>query len=155
MPTGFDAPDEDHSIRSDGGAMILLSSALRIEPGWLREDEQRSHALSPYHHLRPGLPPTLIIIGTGEGHLLEQNEEYAREARRLGNRVDFYVADGARHGFTFFADGVPQTCHRMDLFLSSLGYLEGEPTVDMNCPPLHEHDLPPAEVPTTQPAGAD
>ncbi|MGC9454790.1 MAG: alpha/beta hydrolase [Phycisphaerae bacterium] len=153
--TGFDAPDEDHSIRSDGDALILLSSVVRIEPGWLCEDEQRSHALSPHHHLRPGLPPTLIIIGTGEGQLLEQNEEYAREARRLGNRVDFYVADGAQHSFTFFADGVPQTCHRMDLFLSSLGYLRGKPTVDMNCPPLHEHALPPAEATATQPVTAD
>jgi acetyl esterase/lipase len=148
--TGFDAPGEDLSVRSGGDALILLSSVLRIEPGWLCEGEQRSRALSPVHNLRPGLPPTLIIIGTAEGNLLTQNEAYARKARRLGNWVDLYVAPNGKHCFTFFASGVPQTCHRMDAFLCSLGYLEGEPTVDMNCPPLRKHKLPPA--PATQPA---
>jgi acetyl esterase/lipase len=80
-------------------------------------------------------PPAILFFGTDDP-LIEMGREFARESIALGNRVEFYTAEGKKHGFFNQPDyGVGAapwyelTLWQADTFLTSLGYLEGPPTI--------------------------
>ena len=54
---------------------------------------------------------------------------------KTGSRCDLIFYEGQPHGFFNLKKGGPkiyaETFYDMDLFLTSLGYLEGPPTIDI------------------------
>ena len=57
---------------------------------------------------------------------------FAKRMAAAGNRVEFYTAAGEKHGFFNDRGGTPWhalTLQQTDVFLTSLGYLKGKPSV--------------------------
>ena len=85
--------------------------------------------------VRTGSPPMILFFGS-QDKWLEGGREVARQSAAMGNRAELYIAPGVGHGF--FNDsrraknGVPgwhdAVLAQTDLFLSSLGFLTGQPT---------------------------
>jgi acetyl esterase len=102
-------------------------------------DESRLGAdpesVSPLHHIRPGLPPMLIMNGDADTvTTIDTARAFTRSMIDAGNRCEHVVYTGQPHSF-FHPDrndgkNFIDTTRRMDLFLASLGLLDGPPTIE-------------------------
>jgi acetyl esterase len=144
----FDEPGEDLAISAVPDALALFNPALVLaavkghdtsDPEKLSAMEERMgvppEQLSPYHHIRAGLPPTIIFHGRADTTVpYDTSRWFAEKAQELGNHVELVGYDDQKHGFfnygksdnRFFAD----TLKKLDAFLVSLGYLTGPDRVD-------------------------
>lgn len=136
----FDEPNEDASISSVPNACVLFNPATVLAPyadldlTEAKLDELRERLgvepqrLSPIHHVREKLPPTLILHGMEDTVVLHRTAVAFTDAmRRAGNRCDLVSAPGQSHGYFNFARGRTyylDTLRAAERFLVSLGYLE-------------------------------
>jgi len=139
---GFEAPNEDLTVSSMPNAMVLFNPALVLAPipGLESAREGRRPdlnarlgtdpvALSPAHHVRSNLPPTIVFHGTADTTVpFSTAKLFADLMRQHGNRCELIPFEGAGHGF-FNAGrsehGYADTLKATEAFLESLGYLEG------------------------------
>jgi acetyl esterase/lipase len=143
---GFDEANEDLSISSVPNAMVLFNPAAALAPfeGSPALDAQRAQSLqerigkdpeavSPAHHVRANAPPTIIYFGTDD-RLLKGAQYMQERMKAAKNRCQLLTWEGLPHGFFNWArfDNKPfiETMRATDEFLVSLGYLQGEPTID-------------------------
>ena len=105
--------------------------ALRPTP----EQLQLAHQLSPQAAVRAGQPPCLLMHGLDD-HVVDpdQARHFASAMLAAGNRCDLTLIPGARHafiiaGYTASSAQVVAAIREADLFLVSLGYMHGEPTI--------------------------
>ena len=139
---GLDEATEDPDISSVPNTLVLFNPflvALKVEGSGLDYPRDITHSagiepikISPYHHVRAGLPPTIIFHGKADKTVPFQTAEmYTEKAGEMGNRCELVAYDDADHGFFNYGKGDGQefvdTVHRMDGFLTSLGWLTGEP----------------------------
>lgn len=141
----FDEPGEDATISSAPNALVLFNPAVSLAPKpgqevtealtkeWMERLGVEPRKLSPAAHVRKGLPPTLILIGTADG-MFASNQEFVKQMVAAGNRAELEAYPDMPHGF--FNVGKQKdsamfraTLERADRFLASLGYLSGKPTV--------------------------
>lgn len=92
--------------------------------------------VSPYHFVRPGLPPSIIFHGTGDDQVPFPTVQRFQEAMSAaGNRCELKAYEGQPHGFfnPGRGEGEPRaeatrryydTLMELDAFLVSLGYLQ-------------------------------
>ncbi|MEM8782027.1 MAG: alpha/beta hydrolase [Planctomycetota bacterium] len=83
---------------------------------------------SPLHNLRPGLPPTLILLGTDD-HLVPVTtaEAYVQAMQAHGNACELELYDGQVHGFFNARPNNPMyraTLDRAILFLQDMQWIE-------------------------------
>jgi acetyl esterase len=145
----FDEEGEDTSISTVPNALVLFNPALVLAPVEGRADkdwdrlgalEERMgvppERLSPYHHVRPGQPPTLIFHGREDTTVpYFTSALFAEKMKEKGNRCELVGYPGQSHGFfnygragnKYFAD----TVKKMDAFLTALGYLQGPDQVEV------------------------
>ncbi len=142
---GLDEAGEDVSLSSRPNAMVLFNPAVVLAPVKgelpLRNPEQLKDrtgiepaAISPFHHIKPGAPPMLILHGKEDSTVPYKTVEWFSEAMtKAGNRCELAGYEGAGHGFFNYArkekQAFVETLERADRFLASLGYLAGESTV--------------------------
>ena len=93
-----------------------------------------------------GLEPEvkLLFFGTDDD-LLVPARSFVKAMAAAGNRVELYTAEGQKHGFFNDREGTPwhASClHQTDLFLASLGYLKGAPTVQTPSGAVLKRELP-------------
>ena len=68
--------------------------AARIRPA------AEPESLSPMHHVRPGLPPTLVLHGTADRTVpFAQAERFVAAMRDAGNTCELAAFEGEGHGF--------------------------------------------------------
>ncbi len=137
---GFDEADEDKSISSVPSAMVLFNPALVLAPVEGLEIDQAKIAsladrmgvepqkLSPIHHVKKGVRPTLILHGKGDSTVpYATAEAFAKAMTAAGNSCELVGYEGQPHGFFNFGrgDGTHYTkaVEAMDAFLMKLGYL--------------------------------
>lgn len=100
---GHEGADEDLSISSRPNALILYNPVLdttEIGFGVNIVGEARKTEISPCHHVRPGLPPTLVIHGTADTTVpFENAERFTRLMQAAGNHCELIAAEGQGHGF--------------------------------------------------------
>ena len=123
---GLDEPGEDVSVSSVPNALVLYFPVIdtskegygnqRIGPRW-RE-------ISPLHHVRPGLPPTIILHGTADTTTPFKGAQAFREAMlRAGNRCELVVNEGGTHGYLMRDQAIyEETLRKTEAFLASLGF---------------------------------
>ncbi len=130
-----DAPSDDLAISSIPQAMVLYNPALDFTHERLLEringNEELARKISPTLHLHKDFPPALIIFGS-EDELKAQGDAYRAKAKTLGVRADEYTEDGQVHGFFNNSPYMERTLIAVDRFLVSLGYLKGEPTIQVH-----------------------
>lgn len=143
---GRDESGEDEKISSVPNAMVLFNPAVVLAnvEGKFELDKERGSRLgdrmgveptelSPVHHIRKGLPPTLILHGKADSGVPYKTVEiYTELAKEAGNRCELAGYEGQGHGFFNYGNqkNFVQTLRRTDEFLTSLGYLEGKPTIE-------------------------
>jgi len=145
----YDEPDEDANVSSVPDAMVLynpvISTALADgvvpyggdtnETLMKRLGLKDPATLSPYHNIRKGLPPTLVLHGKADTTVpYSTAEAYVKEATKTGLRAELAGYEDMPHGFFNFGRRDNKmflaTVTRMHEFLSSLGYVKGKPAVE-------------------------
>ncbi len=143
---GFES--DESKVSSQPNAMVLFNPAVilaKTDGEQLLSEEKlkdigerclgRPEEISPYHHMRADLPPSIIFHGTNDDAVLFPTVVAFRDQMtKLGNRCELKAFEGQPHGF-FNAgrgQGKPReeanryfhkTTKLMDEFLVSLGYL--------------------------------
>lgn len=129
-------PDAKVSYRPN--AMILFNPALQFgkAPGIALTSERTGvdpQTISPFHHVKSGTPPTLLLFGTADG-MFASAEAFTGAMKNAGNRCELDAYDGKPHGFFNVGrdDNVDfyKTLESADRFLATLGYVSGPPQVD-------------------------
>lgn len=144
----LDEPREASQISSVPNALALFNPAVLLAPFQdLTFNEQKladlatrtgvePQRISPIHHVRSGLPPTIIFHGQADPTVpFTTVQRYAEVASQAGNRCELVGYRDATHGF--FNHGregspgefYPLTVHRLHQFLRSLGYLDDDSSI--------------------------
>ena len=117
-------------------ALVLFNPALDNGPGGYGYERlgNRYKEISPMDNIQPGLPPMIIFLGTLDGVFPVLNAEKFKELMdKSGNRCDLKLYQDQRHGFFNYRDGnnkyYYQTVYDADVFLESIGYVKGKPTI--------------------------
>jgi acetyl esterase/lipase len=146
----YDDPQDDRSISARPNALVLFNPALVLAsvPGAFEMPEARivklterlgvdPASLSPYRHVTPDTPPAIIFHGTADATVPYESVVLFREAMVAhGNRCELIGYRGCGHGF--FNVGrdhngpFVDTVHRMDGFLTTLGYCAPLPAVTVH-----------------------
>ena len=132
--------DADINVRSTPDALALYNPVVMTAPMSARPDiqpvapadeirgEADPESLSPLHHVRPDIPPTIIFHGKADTVApYSHSELYAELLQKSGNQCELVGYDGANHGFFNYGRGngsaYADTLSRTDAFLVSLGWL--------------------------------
>ena len=144
---GFEATDEDLSVSSRPNAMALFNPAMVLAPvPEMAVDEKKLNRLpermgvepkllSPYHHLKKGVVPTIIFHGKIDTTVPYHTVEiFTQRMVELGNHCDLFGYAKEKHGFFNFGRGdgtmFIETVTALDAFLVDLGYIEGKANVE-------------------------
>jgi acetyl esterase len=137
----FDEPSEDLSISSVPNAMALFNPALALavgdtkeknEPDKLAALRQRlgvdAKELSPFNHVGPNVPPTIIFHGKADSTVPYRTAEMFHDAmKQHGRTCELVGFDGAQHGFFNYGRGNGEhyraTVAALDDFLVKLKFL--------------------------------
>ena len=143
----FDEPGEDLRVSSKPNALLLFNPAVVLAPvegvtlnrqRTINMDERagvEATRISPYHHVKAGVPPTAIFHGKADTTVPYATVEvFAKAMKDAGNTCELFGYDDQGHGFFNYGRGRSKlyatTLREADIFLAGLGYLEGEPTVE-------------------------
>jgi acetyl esterase/lipase len=126
-------------VSSAPDALVLVSPAVSLEgdswPQRLLGDRASVDEISPDMHVRPGLPPTIILQGRTDTVTPTAGvRRFCDRMRDQGNRCDLHVYDGVGHLFTPSSEpdyGTPKSDAEVeaaayaeaDRFLVSLGFI--------------------------------
>ena len=129
----IDAEGEDTSISAKSNAMLLYNPALQfagIEKMMQRlgDAKDKAEAISPTLNLKKDDPPALLLYGSKD-FLLDQCNAWMAKVKKIGHKSELYTAPDQSHGFFNRSPWLERTTKRADEFLTKLGYLTGEPTV--------------------------
>ena len=132
----LDEPTEDHNISSRPNALVLFNPVFDNGPnGWGHERvKERWREFSPLHNIAPVMPPTIVFLGSQDRVLpVSAAEEFKKRMAAVGARCDVWIYEGQPHGFFNYRDGgnpyYNATVFEADRFLASIGYIQGEPTL--------------------------
>ncbi len=138
----YDESSEDESISSVPNAMALFNPALALAAVNDKQplDEERMAdlsermgvkpiALSPYHHVAKGAPPTIIFHGQADDIVPYWTAEvFADAMKKAGNRCQLVGYEDQSHGFFNYGRGdskmFAETVKAMDAFFVELGFLK-------------------------------
>ncbi len=133
---GLNEEGEDITVSCKPNALVLFNPALDNGPGGYGYERlgNRYKEISPMDNIQPGLPPMIIFLGTLDGVFPVLNAEKFKELmNKSGNRCDLKLYQDQRHGFFNYRDGnnkyYYQTVYDADVFLESIGYVKGKPTI--------------------------
>lgn len=139
---GFDEAGEDTSISSRPNAMVLFNPALVLAPTEANQniDEKRlaqlkermgvePKQLSPYHQVTKGVPPTLILHGTGDTTVpFATAKLFTEKMKSMDNACQLVGFEDRPHGFFNYGKRDNQdylaTVNAMDDFLVKQGFLK-------------------------------
>ena len=137
--TTFEPEGEDMSVSSKPNALVLYNPALGYsdDPSKLNaEQKARGPVANEFlmaWKVTKGGPPAILFFGSDD-QLGEKARVFTQKMVEAGNRAELYIAPGQKHGFFNDRGGTPWhavTLRQTDVFLTSLGYLKGEPTLEM------------------------
>ncbi|GAB6009946.1 alpha/beta hydrolase [Dysgonomonas reticulitermitis] len=136
---GFNHSDDDLSISEHPNALVLFNPVVdNSEEGYGYERVSEFFpAISPLHNIAEGVPPSLILLGSKDKLVpVRVAEEYKKRMEDVGSRCDVIIYEGEGHGFFNYkkekSEMYIRTLYDADIFLESLGYLKGEPTIGIN-----------------------
>jgi acetyl esterase/lipase/lysophospholipase L1-like esterase len=164
---GMDSPAEDTAVSSVPNALALFNPAVMLaaldgvdSPRGNLDLEALAKRLgtepaqlSPIHHVRANLPPTVIFHGEQDPTVpISTVAAFTERMQAAGNRCELMRFPGAPHGFfnlrpdSARAEQQRQwhlrTLHQLDQFFVSLGWLTGPsglPVVDSDAVRLRGH----------------
>lgn len=134
LADGIDDPSDDKTVSAQANALVLFNPVLDNGPegGWgTGRVGDRVRELSPAHNISADDPPTTIFVGRNDKLIPTATlERFAASMKQAGVRCDLHIYDGEGHGFFNADPSRTITLIEADRFLTSLGYLTGEPTIE-------------------------
>lgn len=131
MVPKYDADDDRTSVSCKPNALVLFNPALNFPDFGVKDaDGKPLPDFWPTPFLTKDAPPSIHFFGS-EDRMLSQAREYLAKAKESGCRAELYVAKGQGHGFFNRSPWTAVTARQADLFLANLGYLEGEPKIEL------------------------
>ncbi len=128
--TSFEPEGEDTSVSSKPDALVLYNPYVGTADDKNFHDEPNPAWRTDWKVTKHG-PPAILFFGTDDA-LLAPARTFVQQMVAAGNRVELYTAEGQKHGFFNDRGGTPWhavTLRQTDVFLASLGFLKGTPTV--------------------------
>ena len=124
---GFDDLEDDMSISAVPDALAFQSACLNTlavdDFASLLQGRAEPEDLSPFHHLKAGMPPMCLIHGMADDLVpFESIKEYTEKSIAMGNRCELYPFEGTDHFFGN-VDGA-EVFRLIDEFFISLGYIK-------------------------------
>ena len=136
--TGFETGNTKISSRPNAMALFNPALVLASNPELQLPEKLTStlegrmgvppEQLSPWHHVKPMQPPTIIFHGKADETVPYKSAEmFAKKMREVGNRCKLKGYAGQGHGFFNYGRAknamYKQTVKELDQFLVALGYL--------------------------------
>jgi len=128
---GFDEASDDLAVDPRPNALVLFNPVIDNGPEGYGHERVSGYweAFSPLHNLRPGVPPTVVMLGTADNLIpVATMCRFQAAIEAVGGRCDLHLYGGQPHGFFNAREGnpyYPQTVAAMDAFLASIGYVAG------------------------------
>lgn len=163
---GFDDSRDDLKVSPVPNAMVLCNPIVDLtKPGWINhvmrgdamkknvkpadvhptgEQLKLAQALSPAFNIKPGQPPAILMHGTKDNIVdPQQVRDFAAAYTKTGNKCDLVWMEGSRHAFVLPKYTAPEAVvvdaiRKADSFLGALGWLNGDPTLEVSNPPAWE-----------------
>jgi acetyl esterase len=129
--SGFEEQGEDASVSSGPNALVLFNPVFDNGPGGYGHDRVKDYwqQFSPMHNISKQTPSTIVFLGTKDSLIpVATAEKYKKVMEDSGRRCDLHLYKGQPHGF-FNKTKFYETLLETDKFLTSLGYLKGQPTL--------------------------
>lgn len=125
---GVDEPGEDRTVSCVPDALVLYFPVIDTSSEGYGNAKigARWEELSPLHHVRAGLPPTIIFHGTGDTTTPFKGAQAFHDAMlKAGNRCELVVNDGGAHGYLMRTKELyEEALRKTEAFLSSTGILK-------------------------------
>lgn len=125
---GVDEEGEDRSVSCRPDALILLFPVIDTSAEGYGQAKigERWQELSPVHHVRPGLPPTLTFHGTGDATTpFAGAKSFHEQMLAAGNHSELVVNEGGVHGYLMREKPLyEETIEKSAEFLKGLGWLQ-------------------------------
>jgi acetyl esterase len=115
--------------RPDALVLWFPSLSAHTDPDFQRllQDKVDPTTLSPITHAGPGLPPTIILQGSSDRVTRAAvARDFCATMTSAGDRCDLHIYKNRGHMFFNDPDDYVDTLLKIDAFLVSLGFLEGE-----------------------------
>ncbi len=129
--TTINEAGEDLKISAEPNAMIPLFPVIDTSKEGYGNAKigERWKELSPAHNVRPGLPPTLVLHGTGDTTTPFKGAKlFHEEMLKAGNSCELDVNEGGVHGYLMFNQALYEdTLVKMEAFLRRLKFLPAQP----------------------------
>ena len=136
----FDNQNENLKISSIPDALVLFNPIVDTSPGSFGYNSFINKTKinlifppiegSPIHNISKGSPPTIIFAGTEDNLIpIKTIEDYDQKMKKVGSICEVIFYNGAEHSFFNKGEDFIDTLYRADIFLKSLGYIDGEPTI--------------------------
>ena len=124
----FDEKEEDGNVSSKPNVMVLFNPVIDTSKRGYGYDKlkDRFQEISPVHHVRKGIAPTIIFVGTSDTTTPAAGDrKFCELMKEVDNRCELHEYKGRKHGFFNKGRGkdYSDTIKKMDTFLKSLGYL--------------------------------
>ena len=131
---GFNETGDDLSVSCIPDALVLFNPVIDNGPGGYGYDRigKLYKEFSPLHNIMDGAPPTIFFLGTEDRLIPVETARYFKTVmEKVGSRCDLHLYQGEGHGFFNYRsiENYRETVLKTDKFLTSLGYLQGEPTI--------------------------
>lgn len=128
---GLEESSEDLTISSVPNALVLFNPVYDNSKngfGYQRM-EGRHEEISPLHNISAGAPPTIVFFGTKDKTTpVSSSIAYKEKMETVGGRCDLFLYEDQEHSFFNRGKYFYETLYETDLFLTSLGFLNGQPT---------------------------
>ncbi len=123
----FDEAGEANGGSSRPNALVLYYPVIDTSPEGYGSAKigKRWRELSPLHHVRPGLPPTVVFQGTADTVTPLRSAQAFREAMLANsNHCELVLGPGGGHGYLIRQpDPYQEALRQTESFLSPLGLL--------------------------------
>lgn len=136
MVEGTDDPTDDLKISPKSNAMCLFNPVFDNGPGgWgAKRVGDRYAEFSPFHNVTKDDPPAIVFLGDKDSLVpVKTAHDFRQKMKEVGVKSEVHIFEGMPHGFFNYGrnGNKPyfETVTAMDRFLSSLGWIEGPPTL--------------------------
>ncbi|MBF0198371.1 MAG: alpha/beta hydrolase fold domain-containing protein [Planctomycetes bacterium] len=129
--SGFNEEGEDTSVSCVPSALVLFNPVFDNSKEGYGYSKVKDYwqEISPLHNINKNNPPTTVFLGTKDKLIpVATAQDYKQRMEKLGLRCDLHLYEDMPHGF-FNKKRFNETLIEADKFLTSIGYLQGEPTL--------------------------
>ena len=131
----YNEESDDMSVSCVPNALVLFNPVIDNGPGGYGYERvgDKYRTFSPIHNIVKDAPPTIIFLGTEDKLIPVETVRYYKVVmEKTGSRCELVLYEEEGHGFFNYGrnlNNYKSTVIETDIFLKSLGYLQGGPII--------------------------